>query len=198
MTPIVLLLLLANFLVFALELEIGDPLIRSFALWPLGAGFQPWQILTSAFLHGGFLHIATNMFGLWMFGRDVERSLGSWRFLYLYTASALTASGLQLAVTTAAHAHLPTVGASGAIFGVLAAFGMLFPNRVVVLLIPPIPMPARWFVVLYALFELFSGVYGTLGGIAHFAHLGGLAGGYLVMRRWQGRPRRRRIRDERW
>jgi membrane associated rhomboid family serine protease len=194
MAPFTYLLLVANLLAFMLELDIGAPFIRAFALWPIGAGFAPWQMITCAFLHGGVAHIATNMFGLWMFGRDVERALGSMRFLRLYFISALTASLVQLVIATALRWREPTLGASGALFGVLAAFAMLFPQRIIVLLIPPIPLPARVFVILYALFELMSGVFGTQQGIAHFAHLGGLAGGYLIVQRWQ----RRRIRYMRW
>ncbi len=194
MAPFTYLLLIANLLVFGLQLEAGDHFIRVFALWPIGAGFAPWQVITYAFLHGNVAHIATNMFGLWMFGRDVERALGSMRFLWLYFASALTASAAQLGITAMLHLHEPTVGASGALFGVLAAFAMLFPQRIIILLFPPIPLPARVFVILYALFELFSGVYGTQQGVAHFAHLGGLVGGFVIVRRW----RRRRPRSASW
>lgn len=188
MSPITYLLLILNIAVFALQLQGGDALLRTFALWPLGAGFMPWQILTSAFLHGGLLHLATNMFGLWMFGRDVERALGSYRFLLLYLASVVTAALAQLTVISMADEALPTVGASGGLFGVLGAFALLFPRRRIMLLFPPIPMPAPVFVLLYAAVELYSGITGSLNGIAHFAHLGGLIGGLLLALHW--RPRR--------
>lgn len=185
MTPLTYLLLIANVLVFGLEMQFGDPFLRAFALWPLGAGFAPWQIFTSAFLHAGLSHIGLNMFGLWMFGREVERAIGSARFGQLYLTSVVCASLAQLGVGLLQTSVHPTIGASGGLFGVMAAFAMLFPKRIIVLLIPPIPLPARWFVILYAAVELFSGVYGTFEGVAHFAHLGGLVGGWLVVRGWR-------------
>lgn len=81
----------------------------------------------------------------------------------------------------------PTVGASGAIFGILLAFGLLFPRRTIVLLFPPIPMPAILFVILYGIIELLSGIFGTEQGVAHFAHLGGMLGSYLTLRHWRKR-----------
>ncbi|MBL6751431.1 MAG: rhomboid family intramembrane serine protease [Nevskia sp.] len=190
MARVTYLLLAANLLVFGLELLIGDPFVLAFALWPPGAGFEPWQVVTSAFLHGGLAHLGANMFGLWMFGRDVERALGAGRFLWLYFSSLLAASAAQVATTWLLHQHVPTLGASGAVFGVLAAFAMLYPRRIIILLIPPIPLPAPLFVFLYALFELFAGVTGTQAGVAHFAHLGGLAGGIFTVRHWRRRLRR--------
>jgi membrane associated rhomboid family serine protease len=126
------------------------------------------------------------MYALWMFGSDVERAVGPRHYLTLYFASLLSSSATQLLVVsmmTSAGVY-PTVGASGAIFGILLAFGLLFPRRTIVLLIPPIPMPAIVFVILYALLELFSGVFGTDQGVAHFAHLGGMIGAYLTLRHW--------------
>lgn len=190
MTRITYALLAANLAVYGLEALLGDPFVTAFALWPLGFGFRPWQILTGAFLHAGLSHLGANMFGLWMFGRQVERALGGTRFTVLYFASAVAASLTQLAVTAWAAQRDPTLGASGAIFGILAAFALLFPRRVIVLLIPPIPLPAPLFVLLYALFELYAGVSGAEAGVAHFAHLGGLAGGIAVVRHWQRTARR--------
>jgi membrane associated rhomboid family serine protease len=150
-----------------------------------------WQLITCGFLHANFLHLAINMYALWMFGSDVERTIGSRHYLTLYFASLLSSSATQLLVVSmmTSIGIYPTVGASGAIFGILLAFGMLFPRRTVVLLIPPIPMPAIVFVVLYALLELFSGVFGTDQGVAHFAHLGGMIGAYLTLRHWRTRER---------
>ncbi len=190
-------LILANLFAFALQAIYGDALLVPFALWPVGdqpvpelgtvVGFRPWQLATYAFLHGGGTHLFLNMFALWMFGRDCEAALGSRRFLVLYAAAVLTAALVQLTVASASGAPYPTVGASGGVFGVLLAFGMLFPRRRVLLLIPPIPMPAWLFVSLYGAIELASGVLGTAAGIAHFAHLGGMAGAYLVLRSWRTR-----------
>ena len=190
-----------NVVVFVLEAMTGPGLFAGFALWPVGhfvvsqfdtpVGFKVWQLITCGFLHANFLHLAINMYALWMFGSDVERALGSRHYLTLYFASLLSSSVTQLLVVsmmTSAGVY-PTVGASGAIFGILLAFGMLFPRRTIVLLIPPIPMPAIVFVILYALLELFSGVFGTDQGVAHFAHLGGMIGAYLTLRHWRTRER---------
>ena len=192
------LLIGANVAVFALEAVSGPRLLATFALWPLGhfivaqfdspVGFKMWQLITCGFLHANLIHLAINMYALWMFGSDVERAIGPRHYLTLYFASLLCSSATQLLVVsimTSAGVY-PTVGASGAIFGVLLAFGMLFPRRTIVLLIPPIPMPAIVFVILYALLELFSGVFGTDQGVAHFAHLGGMVGAYLTFRHWRG------------
>ena len=189
-------LLILNVAVFAAQvyLDHDGELIAHFALWPWGkessempgAHFQLWQVVTSAFLHGSTAHLFTNMFALWMFGRDVERAVGAWRFFDAYFAAVLTASLAQLAIvsSTPGEAH-PTLGASGGVFGILLAYGLLFPRRIVVLLFPPIPMPAIVLVIVYGAFELFQGVIGTGDGVAHFAHLGGMAGAWLVMRSWR-------------
>lgn len=107
----------------------------------------------------------------------------------LYFASVLSAGALQLLVTSLTGSVYPTVGASGGVFGLLLAYGMCFPNRIVMLLIPPVPLPAWLFVMLYAVIELMLGVTGTQSGVAHFAHLGGMIGGYIVIRRWRRRSR---------
>ena len=180
-------LIVINVLIFALEVMSGDTFIEYFALWPLGHGFIGWQLISSAFLHAYPMHLLVNMFGLWMFGRDIERVLGSRYFLALYFLSALTAALTQLVVTTWLQQSEPTLGASGAVFGILGAFAMLYPNRIIVLLFPPIPLPARLFVFLYAAFELAEGVLGTNAGVAHFAHLGGLVGGFWMVRHWRRR-----------
>lgn len=181
-------LLAAIALVFMLELQFGTVFLRQFALWPLGHGFAPWQLFSSGFLHADLFHLAMNMFGLWIFGRDIERVLGGIRFLQLYGASLLTGSLTQLVVVSALGTQAPTLGASGAVFGLLGAFALLFPRRRMLFLLLPVPIPARLFVLLYALFELGSGVTGSFSGIAHFAHLGGLVGGLLLLRVWRQRP----------
>src|SRR5438046_4925166 len=195
------LLIGVNVAVFALEAVSGQRFLASFALWPVGhfiiaqfdgpVGFKVWQLITFGFLHANCLHLLINMYALWMFGSDVERAIGSRHYLTLYFASLLCSSATQLLVVsmmTSAGIY-PTVGASGAIFGILLGFGLLFPRRTVVLLIPPIPMPAIVFVVLYALLEMFSGVFGTDQGVAHFAALGGMIGAYLTLRHWRRRER---------
>lgn len=191
------LLIAANVVAYLLIGPFADAAVATLALWPLGqfvdpdtgmtVGFQPWQLVTSAFLHANPLHLLLNMIGLVSFGGQVERALGSRRYLLLYFAAVLAASLVQLLVVSAAAGVQPyaTVGASGGVFGVLLAFGMLFPRRMVMLLFPPIPMPAWLLVVLFAVIELTSGVFGTQAGIAHFAHLGGMLGAWLLLRRWR-------------
>jgi membrane associated rhomboid family serine protease len=152
-----------------------------------GVAFAPWQLLTYAFLHGSLIHLAFNMFALYMFGGAIERVFGSRRYLTFYLVCVLSAAIAQLIVAGVSGNVYPTVGASGGVFGLLLAYGMYFPNNRVMLLFPPIPMPARVFVVVYALIELFLGVTGTQEGVAHFAHLGGMVGGFIMLRYWRGR-----------
>lgn len=180
-------LFIATLIGFLLESTASGPLVSSLALWPLHGGFMPWQLVTYAFLHAGIAHLGLNMLGLWMFGRELEHQMGSRTFLRLYFASVLTAGGTQLVFTTLTGSVFPTVGASGGVFGILLAYALFFPNRIIVLLFPPIPMPAWLFVSLYAIVELGLGVSGTQAGVAHFAHLGGMLGGYLVVRGWRRR-----------
>ena len=180
-------LVVVTIVVFLLESDAAGPLVSSFALWPLQAGFMPWQLVTYAFLHASVLHLAFNMYGLWMFGRELENLLGRRALLQLYFASILTAGATQLLFTHLTGNVYPTVGASGGVFGILLAYGIFFPNRILMLLFPPIPLPAWLFVTLYAGIELTLGVTGTQAGVAHFAHLGGMVGGYLIIRRWRRR-----------
>ena len=179
--PVTQALIVINVFVFGAEAMLGNSFSSLLALWPLGPQFMPWQILTYAFVHAGFSHLLFNMFGLYMFGSDVERIWGPRRFLGFYLTCALSAAAVQLVVSSMTGAYYPTVGASGAIFGLLLAYARIFPNRTVIPLFPPIPMRAPVFVAVYGVLELVLGVTGTQAGVAHFAHLGGLAGGYLFM-----------------
>ena len=185
MPPITQALLLLNVGVFFIDQLMGPMFVRLFALWPIGAGFLPWQVGTYAFLHGGFNHLFFNMLGLWMFGSELERMWGTRRFIQFYTASVLAAALAQLIVTALTGSVYPTVGASGGLFGLLLAFGMLFPHRTILLFFV-IPIPARILVALYGAFELYQGVTDSQGGVAHFAHLGGMLGGFLTIRYWRG------------
>lgn len=205
-------LLIANIALFAAQMFLGEALFLDLMLWPLGeyamrlpdhsviqTGFLPWQILTYGFLHGGLPHLFFNMFALWMFGAPLEATWGSRRFLRYYLICVLGAGLVQLVVATLAVRNgslpYPTVGASGGVFGLLLAYGMLFPNHRLMLIFPPIPMKARTFVICYGLLELYLGVTGTRSGVAHFAHLGGMAFGFLLIQYWRGRwPFRRRVR----
>ncbi len=158
------------------------------ALWPLASGnFWPWQVASYAFLHGDFVHLFFNMLGMWMFGGELERLWGGRRYLSFLLAGVLAAAAAQLVVTLAIGSTVPTVGASGGLFALLLAFGMLFPNRIIVPLIPPIPMKARTFVIVFGALELALGLF-SRGSIAHFAHLGGMVGGFLMIRYWRGQP----------
>ena len=179
-------LLLTNVGVFLLQLLIGPLLLQWFALWPPGTLFQPWQLLTYAFLHEGFMHIFFNMFALYMFGGAIERVFGARRYLAYYAVCVVSAALTQLLVAYLTGEFYPTIGASGGVFGLLLAYGLYFPNNRVMLLFPPIPMPARVFVFLYAGLELVLGVTGSQSGVAHFAHLGGMIGGFAMLRWWRG------------
>jgi membrane associated rhomboid family serine protease len=182
-----------NVIAFALQVMVGGTLFAQLALWPIGTQFAPWQVITYGFLHGSLMHLLFNMFGLYMFGSDIERVWGSRRFLTYYLTCIVTAALAQLTVTWLSGEVYPTVGASGGVFGLLLAFGMLFPRRTVVLLIPPVPMPAWLFVTLYGVIELYLGITGTASGVAHFAHLGGMVGGYFMIQYWRSGSGRRRF-----
>jgi membrane associated rhomboid family serine protease len=205
-------LLIANVLVFALQLLLQDEttaaLTKWFALWPVGhdiaidlgngniagVGFRPWQLITYGFLHGSVMHILLNMYALYMFGGLIERVMGQRRFIIYYFTCLVAAALAQLAIMYAFEPNrvFPTVGASGAIFGLLGAFAMLFPREKLMMIPIPIGIPAWLFVTLYGLAELFFGVTGTLAGVAHFAHLGGLFAGLLLLWAWGVRPPPRR------
>ena len=180
------LLLLVTVGVSVLGFAGGGALFDRLALWPLGSGFAPWQLATYALLHGGLLHLAFNMYGLWMFGSALEQVWGPRRLLQYYAVSVLVAGAVQLLVASGSPVAYPTVGASGGLFGLLLGYAMLFPQRRLMLLFPPIPMPAWLFAVVFGLLELTLGVTGEATGIAHFAHLGGMLGGWLMIRYWRG------------
>ena len=169
----------------------GAVALGDFALWPPGgmdSRFAPWQLVTYAFLHSSFAHIFFNMFGLYMFGGEVERVFGSRFFAWFYLASVVTAAITHLVVTgLMGSPAVPMVGASGGVYGLLLAYGMYFPNRRIMLLIPPIPMSARTFVIVFAVIELALGVTQTAAGVAHFAHLGGMLGGFFMIQYRRGR-----------
>jgi membrane associated rhomboid family serine protease len=193
-------LLIANVLIFLAQQATGDALLVHFALWPLGqspyhdvAGFEPWQLITYSFLHGGVPHIAFNMLALWMFGGPVENALGTRRYTFYYFACVLGAAIAQLATIHffQPDGFYPTLGASGGVFGLLLAFAILYPQAKVFLLIVPIPIPARIAVVGYMIVELVLGVTGTQAGVAHFAHLGGAVVGFALIQYWRGRLRAR-------
>ena len=178
--------------------------------------FMPFQLVSYMFIHGSFMHLFFNMFTLWMFGEIIERSMGSMRFLIYYISCGLGAAFIQEGVfalminhyyssifdlgispddPAVRHIfglyHSPTVGASGAIYGILLAFGFLFPQLRIYLLFPPIPMKARTAVIVFAAIELALGIYNSQADtVAHFAHLGGMIVGLLILLWWRrGIPR---------
>lgn len=197
-------LLIANVVVFLLQLLLQESmpsLVASFALWPLGSGyFEPWQVVTNAFMHGGFLHLFFNMYALFMFGGRIEYVLGGRNFTLYYFVCLVTASILQLLWLRYVEQDFqtPTVGASGAIFGLLLAFGMMWPQERLIVFPIPAAIPAWLFVIGYGLLELVSGTTGWMPGIAHFAHLGGMLGGFVLIQYWRGKlpikPKRRLMR----
>ncbi|MEJ2310407.1 MAG: rhomboid family intramembrane serine protease [Gammaproteobacteria bacterium] len=196
--PVVKLLLIVNIGMFLLELVYAEPLIRNLALWPLDLSgmavampgqptFSFHQLLTYGFLHGGFLHLFLNMYALWLFGTRLEMYWGSRDFAVYYLVCVFGAALVQLVVSSVSGEYYPTIGASGGVFGLLLAFGMTFPREVLILIFPPIPIQARWFVMIYAAIELWAGVTGTASGIAHFAHLGGMLFGAILLLLWRRR-----------
>ena len=200
--PVVQALLVLNGILFLLELYIGDQLVNKLALWPLGMSatplfavarpqFEPWQLVTYSFLHGGVAHLLLNMYALWLFGSRMENVWGSKAFALYYFVCVIGAGLVQLIVTTQSAGVggiYPTIGASGGVFGLLLAFGLTFPNERLVLIFPPVVLRAKWFVLIYGAIELWAGVTGTEAGVAHFAHLGGMLFGFLLLLYWRRHP----------
>lgn len=190
-----------NILMFIATLVNENFMVANFAMfYPASPFFKPWQILTHMFMHGGFWHIFFNMYSLLMFGSILERSLGPKKYLIFYFVTGLGAVALHTGVEwlqarvfiangiAQAYQQLlvtPTLGASGAIYGVLIGFAMLYPQARLTLIFPPIPMTAKWLVIIFAAIELFSGINGIQDGVAHFAHLGGMLFGWLLIRWWR-------------
>lgn len=190
-----------NILMFIATLVNENFMVANFAMfYPASPFFKPWQILTHMFMHGGFWHIFFNMYSLLMFGSILERSLGPKKYLIFYFVTGLGAVALHTGVEwlqarvfiangiAQAYQQLlvtPTLGASGAIYGVLIGFAMLYPQARLMLIFPPIPVKAKWLVIIFAAIELFSGINGIQDGVAHFAHLGGMLFGWLLIRWWR-------------
>ncbi|NTV47018.1 MAG: rhomboid family intramembrane serine protease [Chlorobiales bacterium] len=181
MPPAIKAIILANVLVFVAQLltPFGGALTGIGALWPIGSGnFEIWQPISYMFLHGGFTHIFFNMFALWMFGAEIENYWGTRQFTIYYFTCGIGAALINLLATM--NEMVPTVGASGAVFGILLAFGMMFPNRYIYLYFF-FPVKAKYFVAGYAAIEFFS-TFNTLSPVAHFAHLGGMLIGYIYIK----------------
>jgi len=181
-------------------LERGDPTLSDWGkymlalFYPTSEFFQPYQIVTHMFMHADFTHIFFNMFALFMFGPPLEATWGPKRFLFFYLATGFGAAILHMLVryidlnyggASASLAHVPSLGASGAIFGILTGYGMLFPDNRIMLIFPPIPMKAKYFVIIFAAIELFLGLGNFNTGVAHYAHLGGALFGFLIILYWR-------------
>ena len=194
-------LILINLILFVATLVREDFMVGTFAMFfPASPYFRWWQVVTHMFMHGGFWHIFFNMYTLFIFGSVLERAIGSRKFLVFYFLAGFGAVALHTGVeylealsyasagNTAALKALyatPTLGASGAIYGILIGYAMMYPDSVLTLIFPPVSLKAKWFVLIIAGIELVTGVTGTADGIAHFAHLGGMLIGWLLMLYWK-------------
>ena len=197
-------IILINLVVFVATLLNENFMVGTFGLfYPSSPYFRWWQPVTHIFMHGGFWHIFFNMYTLFIFGTVVERMIGERKFLLLYFICGLGAAAMQIGTQylemqsflasdsqTAlqgiiALKRTPTVGASGAIYGILMAYAMLFPDSRMTLIFPPVTLSAKWMVVIFAVIELVTGVAGWADGIAHFAHLGGMLIGWIMIRTWR-------------
>ena len=190
---------------FLLQQVFPDETLLFFALWPLGqhtlgtasdgtlvtATFYPWQLLSYGFLHGSFIHLFFNGIALFQFGAVLEQTWGPKKYIQYLLVCTIGAGLIQLLLVSSGilgNTIYPTIGASGGVFGLLLAYGMLFPHQKMMLIIPPIPMKARTMVIIFGAISLLMGVTGTQAGIAHFAHLGGMLFGWLMIRYWRGQP----------
>jgi len=171
-----------------------------FALQPVDVihRFYIWELVTYLFLHGGWFHIIFNMFALWMFGSDLETKWGGRKFLYYYFLTGIGAGILDVALNEIFRSGVPTstIGCSGAVYGLLLAYGMLFPDRLIYLYMI-IPIKAKWFVVIMGAIEFVSSFSGPGSGVSHFAHLGGMLFGYIYLRGWS-LPYRLQFRYHEW
>ena len=184
-----------NVLMFIATLVNQNFMIGNFAMfYPASPYFRIWQPLTHMFMHGGFWHIFFNMYTFFFFGTMLERTLGSKKFLWFYFITGFGAVALHMlvqwlqvraGVNVAAIYHTPGLGASGAVYGVLIGYAMLFPNDRMTLLFPPVTLKAKWMMLIFAGIELVTGAVGTADGVAHFAHLGGMLFGAILIIWWR-------------
>jgi len=200
--PVTRALLIANVVVFLFQSFLGEAITLPFLQWPLdftGAAsdyaryaFMPWQPLTSGFMHAGLTHLLFNMLALWMFGSPLEATWGEKRFTTYYFVCLIGANLCQLLVSSWMLASggpaVPSLGASGAVFGLLLGYGMLFPNQRMIVFPIPMEIRARTLVIIYGALTLLFGITGMQSGVAHFAHLGGMIFGWLMIRYWRGQP----------
>jgi len=176
-------------IVVCVAVFLAKNLSPALALWPFGSGFfAPWQLVSYGFLHGSFNHLFFNMFAVWMFGTHLEKSWGIQRFVTYYAVCVIGAGIMQLLVQQIEGGIYPTIGASGGVFGLLLAYGVMWPENRIFLIFLPVPIKAKWFVLIYGAVELVFGITGSMPGIAHFAHLGGMFFGAGLLYKWGWRP----------
>lgn len=186
-------LIIINILIFIATWINRSFVIGNFALfYPTSPFFKLWQPLTHMFVHGGFWHLFFNMYTLMIFGSVVEHIIGEKKFLTLYFVCGLGAAALHLGVLSlTGGSNIPCVGASGAIYGVILAYAMLFPDSKLTLLFPPVTLSAKWMVIIFLGIELVTGAFSSghllnfSDGIAHFAHIGGMLFAFLLIRFWR-------------
>lgn len=205
--PVIKNLLIINAVMLLVTFLAEDFMYRTFSLFFFESEFfKPYQFITHMFMHGGVLHLFFNMYSLVIFGVVLEHVWGSQKFFLYYMVTGLGAAALhslvlwidyssQVAAFEAGNQYAlenirvllstPTVGASGAVYGVLLAYGMLFPNNVLQLIFPPVALKAKWFVLIFGALELWLGISNTGGNIAHFAHLGGMLFGFILIKYWK-------------
>ncbi len=188
--PMTMHLIIINVLVYLATKVSPQFMYQNFSLfYPTTPWFKVWQPLSYMFMHGGFWHIFFNMYSLYIFGKAVEQIIGRQRFTILYFAAGFAAAAAQLGVQALDPAiqGVPTVGASGCVYGVIVAFAMIFPEARLTLIFPPVTLSAKWMAIIFIGIELFTGVTGTQAGVAHFAHLGGALIGWLLIWWWYKR-----------
>ena len=181
-------LFLINAIMFIATCINQNFMVGTFAMfYPTSPFFHWWQPVTHMFMHGGFWHIFLNMWCLLMFGSALERSIGSKKYVLFYFVAGLGAVAVHTLVQylQGPMLNVPTLGASGAIYGIQIGYAMLYPNDIWTLVFPPVSMKAKWFVLIFIAIELFTGITGTADGVAHFAHLGGALFGFLLMLYWK-------------
>lgn len=207
MPPVVKNLIMINVLMYLITVITGNFMYENFALFYFKSPFfKPYQLVTHMFMHGGFTHILFNMYTLYIFGCVLERVWGSQKFLFYYFVTGIGAALLHMGVmylqlrgyiadfnagdmfaqsSIQSILVTPTVGASGAIYGLLLAYGMLFPDNIMQLIFPPVALKAKWFVIIFGALELLLGLSGRGGNVAHFAHLGGMIFGFFLILYWK-------------
>ncbi len=178
-------ILIINILVFIMSSLNGGLMDRLFALNPVYFIYKPWQLVTYMFMHGSFAHIFFNMYAVFIFGSVLERVWGTKKFVFYYLVTGVGAALIHIGVQWLTQDFALTVGASGAVFGLLLGYAMLYPDTMMGLIFPPVTMKAKWFVLIYAAIELLLGITGAQASVAHFAHLGGLVFGLVLMLYWK-------------